>query len=87
MSVGIHPNSAKSSNILDLDPTAASQAESMPTGEYVATVTYEWFTFFEEFLRHFMFELTMRLAGVALSALLGMISLPWLVWSLLSWFF
>lgn len=51
-----------------------------------ATSTYAWFTF-EGFIQRGAFALTMGLAAVALSSLLWVISLPWVAWSLLRWFF
>ncbi|CAN0376362.1 unnamed protein product, partial [Ascophyllum nodosum] len=50
-----------------------------------ATSTYGWFTF-EGLLQRGAFTLTMGVAALALSALLWIISLPWVAWSLLRWF-
>ncbi|CAN0416249.1 unnamed protein product [Ascophyllum nodosum] len=50
-----------------------------------ATSTYGWFTF-EGFLQRGAFALTMGVAALALSALLWIISLPWVAWSLFRWF-
>lgn len=50
------------------------------------TSTYEWFTF-EGSLQRLAFALTMGLTAVAFSTLLWIISLPWVAWSLLCWFF
>lgn len=65
------------------------QQGSIQTGQQAkfipATSTFEWFTF-EGFLQRLTFALTMGLAAVALSALIWIISLPWVAWSLLSWF-
>lgn len=65
---------------------APTNSGHSPTSKFIPiTSTSEWSTF-EGFLQRLTFALTMGLAAVALSALLWIVSLPWVAWSLLSWF-